>query len=132
MSSGLTGSQLDRLREQLEGRREALRGEIRRELEESEVESYAELAGNVHDSGEESIADVLRDVNLAVIDNHVREVREVELALQRAREGSYGVCEDCGLDIAFERLEAYPTAIRCIECQRKHEANFGGPGHSSL
>lgn len=132
MSNGLTDSQLNSLREQLEARREELREEIRRELEDSEDETYAALAGNVHDTGEESIADVLNDVNLAVIDNHVREVREIELALHRVREGSYGMCEDCAQDIAFERLRAYPTAIRCIACQRKHEASYAGSGHSSL
>lgn len=132
MGGGFTDRQIESLRKQLEARREELREEIRRELQESEDEHYAELAGTVHDTGEESIADLLNDVNLAVIDNHVREVREIELALNRVRDGSYGICEDCGEDIALERLEAYPTATRCIQCQRKHEANYAGPGHSSL
>lgn len=132
MSSGLDDRQIDALRGQLEARREELRTEIRTELAESEDEHYAELAGSVHDTGEESLADLLSDVNLAVIDNHVREVREIELALSRVREGSYGVCDECGGDIAVERLQAYPTATRCIDCQRKIEASYAGPGHSSL
>jgi len=43
---------------------------------------------------------------------------EVEAAQQRLAEGSYGVCESCGGPIAPGRLEARPTARRCIDCAR--------------
>ena len=41
---------------------------------------------------------------------------EVDAALQRLDEGTYGVCERCGRPIAPGRLEARPTARLCIEC----------------
>jgi RNA polymerase-binding protein DksA len=49
-------------------------------------------------------------------------VAAVESALQRLREGRYGVCEECGEEIPFERLKALPTTMLCVDCQREREA----------
>ena len=46
---------------------------------------------------------------------------EVEGALKRLQEGSYGRCENCGKDIAMERLEAVPWTALCITCKQKAE-----------
>ena len=43
-------------------------------------------------------------------------LREVELALERVEDGSYGECEECGEAIASGRLDANPTARLCIGC----------------
>lgn len=43
-------------------------------------------------------------------------VTQIEAALLRLDEGSYGQCEHCGGRIAFERLEALPTATACVSC----------------
>ena len=40
-------------------------------------------------------------------------------AERRRREGSYGICEDCGERIATERLEVLPEATRCVTCQAR-------------
>lgn len=45
----------------------------------------------------------------------------VETALRRFREGSYGICEECGEEIPVERLKAVPAAVLCVECQREVE-----------
>ena len=42
---------------------------------------------------------------------------QVERALERLREGAYGICEDCGRRIPSERLKYQPAATRCVECQ---------------
>lgn len=47
------------------------------------------------------------------------DVTEVEQALQRLDEGSYGVCVDCGQPIPVERLEVRPFADRCVPCASK-------------
>lgn len=46
----------------------------------------------------------------------VKEARETRAALQRLHDGSYGVCANCGVDIAPARLGALPTATLCINC----------------
>ena len=42
---------------------------------------------------------------------------QVERALERLHEGSYGICEGCGRRIPGERLRYQPAATRCVECQ---------------
>jgi RNA polymerase-binding protein DksA len=46
---------------------------------------------------------------------------EVEAALKRLEDGTYGRCENCGKDIAMERLEAVPWAALCITCKQQAE-----------
>ncbi|NIO39166.1 MAG: TraR/DksA family transcriptional regulator, partial [Burkholderiales bacterium] len=60
----------------------------------------------------------------AMIDRHIQEIRDIEAARQRMSTGSFALCIDCGADIAFRRLMAYPTAKRCVECQQTRERMF--------
>ncbi len=121
MAAQLSNSQLASLQKQLRERFGTLKQTIRQELLSAKNERYAELAGRVHDSGDESVADLLADVNLAVIDQHVREIQDVERAFLRVADGSYGICIDCESDIGYGRLHAYPTAKRCRDCQVRYE-----------
>lgn len=57
----------------------------------------------------------------AVIDQDAADVRDIIAARERLSAGTYGTCTDCGEAIAYERLLAYPTAKRCIHCQRLYE-----------
>jgi len=132
MMSGLTVQQMGRLKAVLEQQSEQLREAIRAELLRSDAESYGELAGRVHDTGDESVADLLADVNIAVISNHVQEVRAIEQALQRIAEGSYGICSDCEGAIDPARLERQPAALRCISCQERYERTHPGTHHPKL
>ena len=52
----------------------------------------------------------------ALESSEVHEIRQIRGALKRIAEGTYGVCAKCGEDIDPKRLEALPTAIRCISC----------------
>ena len=117
MSNHLERSDLAELRQTLLERRTALLEEIRSQLANAGEESYAELAGQLRDLGDEAAADVLLDTRLADIERDVREVEAIREALTRIDQGGYGVCVDCGEDIALERLKAQPTAQRCIRCQ---------------
>lgn len=49
-------------------------------------------------------------------------VAEIDSALQRLDDGTYGTCTECGGDIAPERLEALPWASTCIDCKAKAES----------
>jgi len=119
--SHLTEEQLAELKETLEVQRRQLRQDIRDELLRTDEEQYGELAGQVHDTGDESVADLLADINTAVIGQSIKSLREVEAAQERMREGYYGRCEDCEIEIPFERLKAYPAARRCIQDQERYE-----------
>ena len=98
-----------------------LRDETREVLSRSENEGYADIAGRVGDLEDQSLADLLVDVNLAEVTRDVQEIRAIERALKRIALGTYGTCVSCGQPIERERLEAYPTANRCAVCQRAYE-----------
>ena len=118
----LTQAQINDFRRALERRFVEVREDIRQALLQSDQESYIELAGRVSDMEDSSAADLLVDVALADIDRHVEEVRDIDAALLRIADGSYGLCVDCGDGIAAQRLEAYPTAQRCVVCQTIYES----------
>lgn len=128
----LTEIQLAGLRKQLENQRKQLRADIREELLSSDNEQYGSLAGQVHDAGEESVADLLVDVNVATVSRHISELREVEAALQRIHMGAYGSCDDCGDDIPLKRLQVSPMAQRCVEHQELHDKQYAGEKKPSL
>ena len=53
------------------------------------------------------------------------ELEEIEYALERIDEGTYGVCEECDEPIGVERLEALPFTAVCIKCKRLQESESG-------
>jgi DnaK suppressor protein len=120
------------LKTELQQRRKHLREEIQRELLRADTETFSELAGRVHDEGDASVADLLADINIAIIGNQVREIRAIETALQRVADGTYGICIDCESIIDPERLAAHPSAQRCFSCQDQHERTHVGAQRPSL
>ena len=130
---GLSKPLLDDLARLLEARRARLLEDVRGELERPENLQYIELIDRVPaDIGDQSVGDALADLNLAIVDRHVREIREIEAAYVRLRAGRYGVCADCGDDIAEARLRAWPTAERCQACQQHRERTFRHDGTPTL
>jgi RNA polymerase-binding transcription factor DksA len=120
----LTQSQIAHLERALDKRNRELREEIRALLLQSDAEHHRDLAGAVADIGDESVANLLADLDAAFIDRHVRDVRDVENARQRLAARTYGVCVRCGQGIGYERLAVYPTAIRCFACEARHEKTY--------
>jgi DnaK suppressor protein len=49
-------------------------------------------------------------------------LREIEDALDRLRDGSYGTCLDCGISISRKRLDAVPWARYCVTCQERRQS----------
>ena len=129
----LTKTQLAKLERTLDQQYESLLEEGRDALEHGENQQYVELIDRAPaDSGDQATGDALADLNLAIIDRHVREIRDIEATRLRLREGSFGTCIDCGAGIGFERLLAYPTAKRCLVCQRQHEKTYAHEGNPTL
>ena len=62
-----------------------------------------------------------RDTALRVASGESEWLREVSDALKRVRDGDYGSCEMCEKEIPKKRLEVFPSARHCVECQSKHE-----------
>lgn len=125
--NGLPASEVEHLRKRLRDEHAQLRREVKDELARSEQGRYLDLAGRVHDRGDEAVADLLEDLEIAALDRHVHRVRLVEAAMVAIDQGRYGLCRACGAQIGSARLEAEPTAERCITCQTAVENGQHAP-----
>lgn len=64
---------------------------------------------------------LIQTMDVSMRDRRNEKLKEVEAAIQRIKEDSYGECEECGERIAEKRLLAVPTARHCIECMEVEE-----------
>lgn len=61
------------------------------------------------------------NLELRTRDRERKLIKKIESALDSIETGDYGFCEDCGADIGVRRLEARPTATKCIDCKTYQE-----------
>lgn len=122
----LTPADLRHVEQRLRKRREELLDILHAALIETRREDYLDLAGQVHDSGDAAVADLLLDIDLSGRERELQDMRDVEAALARIAEGRFGSCIECGSDIGHERLDVYPTAKRCMRCQQRLEVRRAG------
>jgi DnaK suppressor protein len=120
------------LTELLQQREANARAEIRELAGHRADEPYRDLAGSVSDTGDEAVADVIVDVDNALIGQQLEQLREIYAARDEMQKGIYGLCLDCGGEIDFERLSACPTAKRCVTCQGMHERTYAEVRHTTL
>jgi DnaK suppressor protein len=119
--SSIDPRQMASMKSRLRERAAQLRGEIQATLERSTDETHVRIAEQARDTEDDSFSNLIVDLNLAEIDRDAEELRRIDTALFRLSDGSYGLCEDCGQRIPEARLEAEPTALRCIRCQELYE-----------
>jgi DnaK suppressor protein len=119
--SNFDQQQTTTMKSRLRERATQLRGEIQSTLERSADETHVRIAEQARDTEDDSFSNLIVDLNLAEIDRDADELRRIDGALLRLSEGSYGVCPDCGQRIPQARLDAEPTALRCIRCQELYE-----------
>ena len=62
-----------------------------------------------------------RELDYTLEENSEHVLADIDAALNRIEEGTYGICTNCGEPIAVERLEALPWATLCIDCKRNRE-----------
>jgi DnaK suppressor protein len=113
----LRKERLETIRKQLVARRQALATELTRT-----TAGFIDDEPSYTDSIDQASADA--DKTLAVhIANRERNVlSEIDEALRRIEEGSFGECESCGEGIAEARMRAYPASTLCIDCKTELES----------
>ena len=131
-NSRLNRAQLHTLRRLLCQHELAVQAGIRTEAARRADVPYAELTGIAPDEGDEATADLLVDLDHAVMGMQLEQLKDIKAARERMRRHRYGICVDCGQDIGFERLCAYPTAKRCARCQEVHEHTYASARGSML
>lgn len=114
---GMRKAFLKKARETLEGMRAQLLRNVQHELHEGRDQQKDEgmdtydLASDARD----------REINHILTDRDRDKAQAIDEALSRVDDGSYGVCEDCGADIAEGRLQALPFTRLCVTCQSDRE-----------
>ena len=98
-------------------------------LDQSEGDSVVELSSIDQHQADLGTETFEREKDLAILESIEAELADVEHALRRLDEGTYGICEACGRPIDQERLEALPATRLCRDDQQRAEqdAVTGGP-----
>jgi RNA polymerase-binding protein DksA len=105
-----------------------LRG-LRQKVAATLAEQEAELAGLMRDAGDGAGHDQAdmgatsfeRDHELSVVNNEREKLAQIDRALARIADGSYGICESCGNPIGKMRVMAFPRATLCLTCKQREE-----------
>ena len=114
-------------KEKLDYFRKLLLSQRGQAIEDLRADRATAVEGNdgVTDSGEESELDTTRSTALNLASRQSQLIEEIDDALRRIGDGTYGQCEICGRPIDEERLKAMPTAKYDAACQAALEASGG-------
>ena len=118
-------------KERLEDEQTRLRGLLGQIVDEhqtgqSEQDSVSELSAFDQHQADLGTETFEREKDLSFLESIEAELADVEHALRRLDEGTYGICEACGRPIDEERLEAVPAARFCRDDQQKAEREARG------
>jgi DnaK suppressor protein len=114
------GSRDIELTRMLEGRRRTLLDDVQGKIRDGRRDSTSER--EVLDEGESSEVDIQDEIGFALLQLKAETLHNIDLALRRLDEGTYGQCFECGDQIAEARLRALPFAVRCRDCEEAREA----------
>ena len=115
MADSLTPEILQELRSALVRERESLRQSIER-LGESERALGASQADETGEQADLATDLVDEEIDLALESAARKKLAEVDAALQRIANGTYGICANCGKPISIDRLRAVPWTTLCLDC----------------
>lgn len=121
--------------EKLEHFRTLLLNQLRQETEQVRTDQAAALElydDGVKDSVDLSVSDLNKEIALRLGERSSKVVADIDQALLRMKEGTYGICTRCGEPIDERRLEAVPTARYDARCQALIESANGDDEFSSL
>ena len=121
--------------EKLEHFRTLLLNQLRQETEQVRTDQAAALElydDGVKDSVDLSVSDLNKEIALRLGERSSKVVADIDQALLRMKEGTYGICVQCGEPINERRLEAVPTARYDAQCQALIESANGDDDFSSL
>lgn len=118
----------EHLRPRLEEEKKRLHDELE-SLDNANRPSETRREGSPFGKREEEATESLELEKRLALEKQVGEhIGEVEHALQKFEDGTYGLCDSCGKPIAPERLEALPQAGLCVECKAKNAKGRVSPG----
>ncbi|MET0728766.1 MAG: TraR/DksA family transcriptional regulator [Acidimicrobiales bacterium] len=116
-----TKAELDDLLDELHTQRQHSHEIV--EKQETELSGLMRDAGDGagHDQADMGATSFERDHELTVLSNERDKLAQIDRALSRIDDGTYGVCESCGDPIGKMRLMAFPRATLCLTCKQREE-----------
>lgn len=85
------------------------------------IEEMTQLEENFPDMTDRASLETDRSFELRIRDRERKLLHKIDKAIERIQNGTYGICESCGEEIGFKRLEARPVTTLCIDCKAKQE-----------
>ena len=122
MTARLTAEERGTLARELEARRRVVRSELTAKLNAQENPALLGLRNRMEETDDWAVADLETALDVAEVSRDAGELSEIEAALARLADGTFGTCVECAAPIPFARLHASPSAARCIACQERLEA----------
>ncbi|HEX2772271.1 MAG TPA: TraR/DksA C4-type zinc finger protein [Micromonosporaceae bacterium] len=117
-----TAAETEKIRAALAARRDELRTEYNQtltEITELQRDRLTDSAGD--DQADTGTKTFEREQEITLANSILDRITQVERALERLDDGSYGWCERCGNPIPVERLAAFPSATLCVSCKQLEE-----------
>ena len=105
----------------LESRRAELMQDLHHKIRDARSGGISDR--DVLDAAESSEVDIQEDIEFALIQLNAETLKNIDAALRRIKDGTYGECFECGAEIAEPRLRALPFAVRCRDCEHLREAS---------
>ena len=119
--AGLNPEKQAEVKERLLLRKQRLWQEVKQQLKSSIGDGYQEMLATARDEEDQASVSLLAETQLALLGPKRQELEAIEEALQRLEHGTYGQCENCGLNIEPRRLEIMPETPLCRNCQQMRE-----------
>lgn len=123
--NSLTKTELKAYKERLLGLRARLRGDVSQmadaALKKNRAEGNGDLSSmpiHMADLGSDNFE---QEFTLGLLEAEEGTLGRIEAALERVEEGTYGICEECGVKIPKKRLNAIPFAVMCVRCASQYE-----------
>lgn len=108
--------ELEEIKKMLIEKRDALLGKIEDRIK------YDLAENEVGDPIDDASSSLDKELLFGASENEKRIMEEIESALKRIDKGTYGKCEQCGVNIEKKRLKALPYSRYCVKCQAKNDS----------
>lgn len=102
--------------------------EVKEEISKYVSGDNKQLVDTANDEGDWAQVDISEDLSLQRLSAHRKLMYNIDEAVRKIEEGTYGICEDCGEEISEKRLLVLPAATLCVDCQehREQAESLGG------
>lgn len=126
--AGASINRLADLRKSLFRKKESILKEAKDEIAKYISGENKQLVDTANDDGDWAQIDISEDLSLLRLSAHRKLLYDIDEAVRKIGEGTYGICEECGEEITEKRLLVLPAATLCVDCQEQKEQleSFGG------